>query len=118
MSEQVFSIVQKFGPYAGPRYVRQGPHSGEALRRVLLRFLDETTGVVTVVLDGTRGMGSSFLDEAFGGLIRREGKSKDELKRRLRFQSRIDPSYIETIRDSIDRAEPEPDTDTKPAAVH
>jgi hypothetical protein len=52
-------------------------------------------------------MGSSFLDEAFGGLIRREGKSKDELKRRLRFQSRLDPSYIETIQDSIERAQPE-----------
>jgi hypothetical protein len=107
MSEQVFSIAQKFGPYAGPRYVRQGAHSGEALRRVLLKFLNETTGVVTIVLDGTRGMGSSFLDEAFGGLVRREGKTKDDLKRRLRFESRIDPSYIETIHDSIERATPE-----------
>ena len=107
MTEQVFSIVKRFGPYAGPRYARQGAHSGEALRHVLLKFLNETTGVVTVILDGTRGMGSSFLDEAFGGLVRSEGKSKDDLKRRLRFQSSVDPSYIETIRDSIEHAVPE-----------
>lgn len=109
MSEQVFSIAQQFGKYAGPRYKRQGPHSGEALRGVLLRFLESHSGLVTIVLDGTRGMGSSFLDEAFGGLVRKEGKSKDDLARRLRFQSRLDPSYIETIRDSIERAVPEHD---------
>ena len=107
MTEQVFSIAQRFGPYAGPRFTRQGAHSGESLRRMLLKFLNETNGVVTVVLDGTRGMGSSFLDEAFGGLVRSEGKSKDDLKRRLRFQSLVDPSYIETISDSIERATPE-----------
>jgi hypothetical protein len=107
MSEQVFSIAQRFGPYAGPRFKRQGAHSGEALRGMLVNFLDAQTGIVTIILDGTRGMGSSFLDEAFGGLIRSEGKSKDELKRRLRFQSLVDPSYIQTINDSIERAAPE-----------
>lgn len=107
MSEQVFSIAERFGKYAGPRYRKQGPHSGEALRDKLVKFLDGSTGVVTIVLDGTRGMGSSFLDEAFGGLVRKEGKSKNDLMHRLRFQSRIDPSYIETIIDSIERAVPE-----------
>jgi hypothetical protein len=107
MSEHVFSIAEQFGKYAGPRYKKQGPHSGESLRGVLVKFLDANTGVVTIVLDGTRGMGSSFLDEAFGGLVRKEGKSRNDLMRRLRFQSRIDPSYIETILDSIERAVPE-----------
>lgn len=72
-----------------------------------MKFLDNTAGVVTIVLDGTRGMGSSFLDEAFGGLVRSEGKNKDELQHRLRFQSRLDPSYIDTIVESIERAVPD-----------
>ena len=105
MSEAVFSIARDFGLFAGPRKARQGPHSGEALRNKLLKFLDANPGKVTIVLDGTKGMGSSFLDEAFGGLIRYDGKARSELERRLCFQSKLDPSYVFTIEDSLARAE-------------
>jgi hypothetical protein len=54
-------------------------------------------------------MGSSFLDEAFGGLIRYHGQTKDELKKRFDFVSKVDPSYICTIFDSLDRAQREVD---------
>lgn len=104
MADSIFSIAKDFSPFAGPRYIRQGSHSGEALRQKLLRFLKSHPGTVTIVLDGTKGMGSSFLDEAFGGLIRNEGWAKQEIEQRLKFQSRLDPSYISTIRDSIERA--------------
>src|SRR3546814_2900733 len=77
MANTVFSIAKDFSPFAGPRYIRQGSHSGEALRSKLIRFLNSHPGPVTIVLDGTKGMGSSFLDEAFGGLIRNEGRSEE-----------------------------------------
>jgi len=45
---------------------------------------------VTVLLDGTSGYAGSFLDEAFGGLVREEGFSADELKRVLDIRSDAD----------------------------
>ena len=105
MVEAIFSIAKDFGPFAGPRRRVQGPHSGEALRGKLLKFLDSHPGRIKIILDGTKGMGSSFLDEAFGGLIRYEGKRKAELETRLVYQSELDPSYVLTIQDSIERAE-------------
>src|SRR3546814_1210636 len=96
MANTVFSIAKDFSPFAGPRYIRQGSHSGEALRSKLIRFLNSHPGPVTIVLDGTKGMGSSFLDEAFGGLIRNEGWAKRDIEQRLRFQSKLDRSEEHT----------------------
>lgn len=106
MNNTVFSIARQFSPNPGPRFRRQGAHSGEALRSKLVSLLDNTPGVLVIDLDGTKGIGSSFLDEAFGGLVRWEKKSKVDLFKRLKFRSTLDPSYIDEIRDSIERAEP------------
>jgi hypothetical protein len=109
MSENVFSIAREFSPNPGPRWKRQGANSGEALRPKLLHVLQSRHGRIKVLLDGTKGMGSSFLDEAFGGLIRYHGQTRDELRKRFNFISEIDPSYICTIYDSLDRAQQEVD---------
>ena len=64
-------FVTDFSEYPGPRYESLGPNSGEKFRKLIL--LDNVRlhkGDITVVLDGAYGYGSSFLDEAFGGLIR------------------------------------------------
>jgi len=107
MSNVLFSIARDFSPNPGPRYIRQGANSGEALRRKLLPILNGASEKVVIDLDGTKGIGSSFLDEAFGGLVRSEGKSKDDLLRKLEFRSSVDPSYIDEIFDSISKARPE-----------
>src|SRR3546814_12208737 len=104
MAKPVYSIAKDVSPFAGPRYIRQGSHSGEALRSKLIRFLNSQPGPVTIVLDGTKGKGSSFLDEASGGLIRNEGWAKRDIEPRLRYQPKLDPSSISTIKDSIARA--------------
>lgn len=106
MNNIEFSIARDFSPNPGPRYARQGAHSGESLRRRLVAMLDSKPDTIVIDLDGTRGIGSSFLDEAFGGLVRSEKKAKDDLLRRFKFRSLIDPSYIEDIVDSISKAEP------------
>lgn len=105
MAETVFSIADNFSRFPGPRHKWQGPHSGESLRGRLSRLLREDRGRIRVILDGTTGIGSSFLDEAFGGLIRDEGFSKDEVRNRFHFVSEVDPSYLVTISESIARAE-------------
>ena len=100
----MFSIARDFSPNPGPRYIRQGANSGELLRRKLLRIVRAAGGKIRIDLDGTKGMGSSFLDEAFGGLVRNEGVDRERLLKQLDLRSSVDPSYVDEIRDSIQRA--------------
>jgi hypothetical protein len=63
------SIAQDFSVYPGGRLRADGDFSGEAFREdwLLPNFGQEP---LEVDLDGTRGFDSSFLEEAFGGLVR------------------------------------------------
>lgn len=106
MSDMTYSIAENFSETPGPRYRRQGPFSGELFRSKLLGILAKTDGRILIDLDGTRGFGSSFLDEAFGGLISSEGLSRSDVLGRFQFKSDSDPSYIVQIMESIDRARP------------
>ncbi|WP_300746945.1 STAS-like domain-containing protein [Pseudomonas sp.] len=64
-------LVTDFSEFPGPRYINLGPDSGELFRKtILLPEIEANNGEIIVVLDGAFGYGSSFLDEAFGGLIR------------------------------------------------
>lgn len=103
MHSYVFSIANDFSRNPGPRFHSQGPDSGETLRRKLKKLLEQRAGKIKIILDGTVGMGSSFLDEAFGGLISKEGLPGD-VRYRFDFVSTVDPSYIVTIQDSFERA--------------
>lgn len=103
--KNVLIIARDFHRSPGPRYINQGPWSGEAFRKLLVKKLQEKAGKLTIDLDGTRGFGSSFLDEAFGGLIRSEGFTKADIMRRIEFKSEEDDSYIDEIKLSIDIAE-------------
>jgi hypothetical protein len=68
------SIVD-FAPSPGGRFTADGKFSGEWFRDdILAPALKDAIAKsepLVVVLDGTSGYGSSFLEEAFGGLIRR-----------------------------------------------
>lgn len=97
------SVARDYSPYPGPRFAKQGKYSGEKFREVLVEALRKHEHVV-VDLDGTTGFGSSFLDEAFGGLVRAEGMDPSELSRRLTVKSNQDSSYGEEVRESISQA--------------
>ena len=86
------SVARDFSRTPGPRYVRQGNWSGEKFRRLLVEKLRRCETLI-IDLDGTRGYGSSFIDEAFGGLIREGVLSRDEAMTRLEFRSDQDPTY-------------------------
>lgn len=63
--------VLEFSEFPGPRNEKIGPNSGQKFREtVLLPAIKEHKGEITIILDGTYGYGSSFLDESFAGLIR------------------------------------------------
>lgn len=70
----------------GGRYRADGDFSGEAFRDDILVPALRAAEYVTVNTDGTRGYGSSFLEEAFGGLLR-VGFSRKEILQKLAIQS-------------------------------
>jgi hypothetical protein len=84
-----------FTEFPGGRYREDGEFSGEQFRDdVLIPALADHDRVV-VILDGTAGYPSSFLEEAFGGLIR-NGISRAEIDRKLEL--RADDPHYETYR--------------------
>ena len=99
------SVARDFSPHPGPRLERQGEHSGEAFRKVLVQMLREHDRI-KVNLDGTSGYGSSFLDEAFGGLVSKDGFSAADVLRRVELQSEEDRTYIDEVHEAIELAEP------------
>ena len=91
------SVAKDFSPYPAGRYIADSNLSGQVFRENLLAPTLKNDGNVLVDLDGTEGYGSSFLEEAFGGLIREEGFDLPDLMQRLTFKSNEDPSLIEEI---------------------
>ena len=98
------SIARDFSRVPAGRYLSDGEVSGENFREKILRPLLAGEGEVIIDLDNTEGYGSSFLEEAFGGLVR-IGFSADILKARLKFVSEEDPSLIDEILGYIEDAQ-------------
>jgi len=84
-------IAKEFSKTPGPRHIKEGEHSGEMFRQDILlpRLKEAISGNVKLWIDfdGTAGYGTSFLEEAFGGLIRKEGYTYDTLSKILEFKS-------------------------------
>lgn len=96
MPSSRLSIAEDFASVPGGRLRRNGPYSAEDFRdRVLIpalrRAIEENT-LLKVILDGTAGYGSSFLEELFGGLVRAGAFPKDSVRSHLRIKAN-DPLY-------------------------
>ena len=100
-----YRIADEFSTTPGGRFRKHGPYSGEEFRddvlRGLLRRAIEADDKVAIVLDGTAGYPSSFLEEAFGGLIRLGMFDQEVVRRHLELRA-LDPLY-ETYRISANR---------------
>ncbi|WP_152492624.1 STAS-like domain-containing protein [Roseovarius sp. THAF27] len=74
---RTINIAEDFTRYPGGRYPRDGEGNGTDFRdRFLVPILKDHDKAV-IILDGAAGYPSSFLDEAFAGLVRNEGFSAD-----------------------------------------
>jgi STAS-like domain of unknown function (DUF4325) len=100
------NIARDFSKFPAGRYTTDGPFPGETFRLLLVDALGR--GPVTVVFDDTFGYGSSFLEEAFGGLVRLCGFSASDLHSRMTIETG-DPSLSEEVWSYIDSASPEAD---------
>lgn len=97
--DKIILNVIDFTDYPGPRFISQGNYSGELFfkEKLLPGFNKalESNCKLVVNLDGTFGYASSFLDEAFGRLVREFGKEKVE--NTLEIISEEDNSWIDLI---------------------
>lgn len=85
MSEKVINIGKCFSAVPAGRLKTDGPNSGERFRdEILVPALKENDSVV-VELSDIEGVGSSFLEEAFGGIIRNHLLSYQELNSKLKI---------------------------------
>lgn len=87
MSLIEIDVGKEFSPAPAGRNYGDGPNSGEKFRCELLSPNLKTYETVIVHLDTTEGYGSSFLEEAFGGLVRNDGYEAQQLLAKLKLDT-------------------------------
>lgn len=107
-------IASEFSPYPAGRYhPKDGEHTGDRFRNKFLtpqlKQALEKKELLVVLLDGVRTFGSSFLEEAFGGLVRKNIFTSKELKQCLKFEytKKSLVMYEDAVWEYIKRATPE-----------
>lgn len=110
------NVAEDFTDKPGARYESQGSNSGEKFRDVILypAYLKaiEKNEKLIINLDGGYGYGSSFLEEAFGGLIRKLKKENNSnYKKALQYIviiSNDNINWIGKIENYIEKAIKQP----------
>lgn len=96
-----YSIAKEYTKTPG---VRTGLFSGEDFRQKilieLLQNLDDDE-LLTIDLDGGFGYSSSFLEEAFGGLIRENKFKKEYLLKKIKIVSNDEKNLIDDVKKYI-----------------
>ncbi|MCW9737686.1 STAS-like domain-containing protein [Morganella morganii] len=105
MNQKIITIVKDFSKKPYGRYFADGDSSGEEFRKKILAPALKQFDQVIVDLTGYNRYGRSFIDEAFGGLIRDENFSKPELDRKLKYIHQDLPSIELLIKERIEAAE-------------
>ncbi|MFT4929850.1 MAG: hypothetical protein ACI8WB_005985 [Phenylobacterium sp.] len=96
--------VVEFDPKPYGRYPDDGEGCGQNYREKILAPALRQHDKVHVDLTGYNRYGRSFLDEAFGGLIRESHFSGDEVNNKLTYSHDLLQSLITVIDDRIDAA--------------
>lgn len=98
------NIATQYTRSPAGRFRSDGPFSGERFRdELLLPAFKDSADLVEVNLQGVLGFGSSFLEEAFGGIVRHGFIGRDELINRLIIRSDVN-TYERRIKKYINDA--------------
>lgn len=102
----MIDIAKSYSPYPSGRFSSDGSHNGEKFRdSVLVPALNDALrggdGPLIVNIDGVRTFGSSFLEEAFGGLIRKGLFTREQVRTGLKIVCTKPHLFI--FRDAIDK---------------
>ncbi|MDO9607443.1 MAG: STAS-like domain-containing protein [Brevundimonas sp.] len=98
-------LAADFNPFPFGRYPSHGEWSGQRFREEWLKPALLAGEAIEVDLDGARGLSPSFLEEAFGGLVRGGFAAKDLISR-VRIKSDRDPTLVDTVLIYIRAAKP------------
>jgi hypothetical protein len=101
----VINIAKDFTRFPSGRFKKNGETSGQAFREKFLEQPLKEGQEITVELDGTIGYGSSFLEEAFGGLVRSLKIQPAQLKTKVHIHS-TDQTLVDEVNEYIDYAVP------------
>lgn len=101
---RTIDIAKDFSPLPFGRYLSDGKNSAARFRdEVLKKALLDTNETITLDFSHVKiGVGSSFLEEVFGGLVR-EGFDADDLKSRIEVVGGMAAYQSQIIR-FVDRA--------------
>ncbi|SPF79175.1 hypothetical protein ALP8811_03113 [Aliiroseovarius pelagivivens] len=103
MTKQI-NVIEDFHPFPAGRYLVDGDGNGTRFREDFLLPHLKAGEEVIIDLDGAPGYPSSFLEEAFGGLVR-ASMSPDMIRELLRFHaSKGYQRYVTRIWEFIDQA--------------
>jgi hypothetical protein len=101
-------IATDFSRIPCARYLSEGDFPGEEFReKFLVPKIQEAIArneKLEIDLDGTAGLGTSFLEESFGGLIRVNKLPFSDIIKTIVLISKDDPDYIEEINNYINEA--------------
>jgi hypothetical protein len=84
MTVKAINVCQDFTRFPAGRFISDGSYSGQRFRDEFLIPALKSSDSVEIYLDGTLSPGSSFLEEAFGGLLR-QGFTTSDLASRLKI---------------------------------
>ena len=105
MNTYEINVVKDFNKKPYGRYPEDGEGCGVYFRQKKLVPALKEHDRVHVILDGYNRYGRSFLDEAFGGLIREEQYTLAELKSRLTYSHTLVKSIEAVISERLEAAE-------------
>ena len=99
------SVAKDFSVTPGARQKTDGLFSGEEFRENILEkyFADGNIEKIVIDLDGVEGYSTAFLEEAFGGLVRKFGKTA--VLGRFEFISTEEPLLVSEIESYIKNAD-------------
>ncbi len=84
------NIAKDYSDVPSGRFFADGEFNGERFREEWLAPRLDKKEIVDVVFDGAEGYGSSFLEEAFGGLVREHGYGEAFLASHLHLIARTE----------------------------
>lgn len=87
MTVHTIHVARDFTPFPSGRFPEDGPGNGADFRDRHLAPPLAAGKTVSVVFDDACGFPHSFLDEAFGGLVRVCGLDPDSLRRQLQLRT-------------------------------
>jgi hypothetical protein len=105
----LISIAKDFSDVPWGRYPSDGDVCGQIFREKFLVEPIKRGEKIMVSLDGVEGLGSSFLDEAFAGLVRTRAATEDQLRAQMEIvtSQREFQMYIDLVWRYVRQAEEE-----------